>query len=245
MAPFLIAFSESGQTEVYLFGICLVFFLLTVLFFFQKKKAQEWKAEQLRKQIAEDFHDELGSRLTIISMYSELIKREMKEDNPMAKHYLDKIIYASNGLYLAMKDMLWALDPAQDKLDNLLLKIKDFAEELFEDSETSFSMNGIEPSFQEIYLPIEYKRHLLLLIKEGLHNILRHAYASEVSFQASVQNNLLTIVLKDNGNGFAPTDIQEGEGLKNMKSRAEKLNGTFQLSSSENGTLIQISCPLR
>lgn len=220
--------------------------LLTVsgLIWFQKEKSLRRKAQQLRKKIAEDFHDELGSRLTIISMYSELIQREVPQDDELARHYLNKISQASNGLYVAMKDMLWTLDPTQDSLDDLLIKIKDFGEELFEDSKTDFSMNGIDRHASQITLPLEYKRHLLLLLKEGLHNAFRHAGAQRVTLQARTEKNILTIRLSDDGKGFDPAGITEGEGLKNMKHRARKIGARFQLTSSGDGTTLTIQCPV-
>lgn len=243
---FLIVINETSWRELYLLSLPVFFCLLVVsgLIWYQKEKSLHRKAQQLRKKIAEDFHDELGSRLTIISMYSELIQREAPQDNEQARHYMKKISQASNGLYLAMKDMLWTLDPSQDRLDDLLIKVKDFGEELFEDSNTDFSMNGIERHASQITLPLEYKRHLLLLLKEGLHNAFRHADAKRVTLQAHTENSILTIRLSDDGKGFDSNGVTEGEGLKNMKNRARKIHARFQLSSSWAGTTLTIQCPM-
>ena len=243
---FLIVLSETDWGKLYFLGLPLLLCLLIVsgLIWYQKEKSLRRKAQQLRKRIAEDFHDELGSRLTIISMYSELILREVPQDNELARHYLKKISQASNGLYQAMKDMLWTLDPSQDSLDDLLIKIKDFGEDLFEDSDTDFSMNGIERQASQIMLSLEHKRHLLLLLKEGLHNAFRHAGARRVTFHAHTDHNTLTIRLSDDGQGFDPAGVAEGEGLKNMKHRARKIGARFQLSSSGDGTTLTIQCPV-
>ena len=242
----MIVLSETDWGELYLLSLPLFLCLLIVsgLIWYQKEKSLRRKGQQLRKRIAEDFHDELGSRLTIISMYSELIQREVPQESELARHYLIKISQASNGLYLAMKDMLWTLDPSQDSLDDLLIKIKDFGEELFEDSDTDFSMEGIERQASQITLPLEYKRHLLLMLKEGLHNAFRHAGAKRVTLMAHTENNILNIRLSDDGMGFDPTNVPEGEGLKNMKHRARKIQARFQLSSSGTGTTLTIKCPV-
>ncbi len=242
--PLLIAFSDPNGAGLYLLGISLVFLLLSGAIWYQKKISLKRRAEVLRKQIAEDFHDELGSKLSVISMYSELVRREVPQDNELAKHYLNKIVNASNGLYLAMKDMLWTLDPAQDSLDDLLIKIKDFAEELFEDTGIDFSMEGIQNGVVGVELPLEYKRHLLLLLKEGLNNILRHAEADSADLQVQFKHNTLYLRLSDNGKGFDGKTTQQGEGLKNMRSRAEKIKGAFRISSSEKGTVLQVECPI-
>lgn len=225
-------------------GLPVFLLIASGLIWYQKEKSLQRKAQRLRKRIAEDFHDELGSRLTIISMYSELIQREVPQDAELARHYLEKISQASNGLYLAMKDMLWTLDPSQDSLDDLLIKIKDFGEELFEDSDTDFSMDGIERDASQITLSLEYKRHLLLLLKEGLHNAFRHAGAGRVTLKAKTENSILTIWLSDDGKGFDPTGVTEGEGLKNMKNRARKIRAQFQLNSSGAGTTLTVQCPV-
>ena len=91
---------------------------------------------------------------------------------------------------------------------------------------------------------MQYKRHVLLMCKEALHNSLRHAKPTHVSLQMSYQRELLKLEIKDDGNGFDLDQIERGEGITNMETRARRISGTFNISSNGTGTCITITCPL-
>ncbi|MEM9917587.1 MAG: two-component regulator propeller domain-containing protein [Bacteroidota bacterium] len=201
--------------------------------------------EAVRQLAAQDFHDELGSKLSIISLYSELGKKGYQKGDQQTPLYLEKVTQTSNSLYDSMKDLLWSLNPNKDSLRDLFIHLKDFGEELFTHSDIEFQstgMNGL--SIASTVLPMNYKRHLLLIGKEAMNNCLRHAKCRQVRLQMHYNNKKLVLQIEDDGQGFDLEREKLGDGLHNMQSRARKVNGSLTIKSSEAGTLVQLNCPI-
>jgi signal transduction histidine kinase len=78
---------------------------------------------------------------------------------------------------------------------------------------------------------VDWKRHLILIFKEAMNNILRHSDSKNVNLEISVNNNEVLVFLSDDGNGFDTGKSFEGNGLKNMKHRAEKIDGYLEIDS--------------
>ncbi len=204
-----------------------------------KKRLEQDVSREIRQQIAHDFHDELGSKLSIISMYAELTSQQLDRDPQTARAYLYKISLHSGRLYETVKDMLWALNPEPDNSQDLLLRLKDFGEELFADSPIQFSVKS-SGNLPQLRLSLDQKRHLLLLFKEAMHNALKHSGAKLVLLEAAVIGHEVVFSLKDDGKGFDLTKAYEGEGLKSMKNRAGKMGGTLHLQSSATGSSLEV-----
>ncbi len=198
--------------------------------------------ERVRKSAAQDFHDELGSKLTIISMFTELTKSKLNGNYEAVAPYLDKVSDTAGSLYHSMKDLIWALNPEQDTLQDLFLQLKDFGDELFDQTGVVFQSLGIEQDIQEQVIPMECKRHVLLIFKELMNNSLKHSDCTEVRLSILNEKDGLKISLKDNGSGFNPSDEYDGDGLKNIYSRADKIDGKISVCSNNRGTEVILAC---
>lgn len=211
---------------------------------YKSKMRRIAEIERIRKSAAEDFHDELGSKLSIISMYGELTKKQMHASDAESSRYLTKVIDTSNTLYGSMKDLIWTLNPEQDTLSDLYLQLKDFGEDLFMDTGIIFQANGILLEQNELRLPMHYKRHILLIFKEAMNNALRHANCSLVILKMSNYKEHLQIEFFDDGIGFDHTKESSGDGIQNMKNRANKIQGDLSIIPDKSGTTIQLSCSI-
>lgn len=194
--------------------------------------------DKVRKSISEDFHDELGSKLSIISMYSEFTKHELGKPNSMAAAYLDKVNDTAARLYENTRDLIWALNPQNDTLYDLYLQLKDFGEELFQDADIDFHASGITESLKNKDLPMRYKRHLLLIFKEAMHNALKHSGCKNIWFNIEDKDQKMVFMIQDDGTGFDTSQGYKGDGLKNMDQRAKQINGNLQFISKKEGTRI-------
>ncbi|KAA3630667.1 MAG: hypothetical protein DWQ02_17660 [Bacteroidetes bacterium] len=194
--------------------------------------------DKVRKNISEDFHDELGSKLSIISMYSEFTKHELGQPESNAATYLDKVIDTSSRLYENTRDLIWALNPQNDTLYDLYLQLKDFGEELFQDANIDFHSSGISENLKNKDLPMRYKRHLLLIFKEGMHNALKHSGCKNIWLSIDEKDQHLVFMLQDDGTGFNTGEAYKGDGLKNMVQRAKQINGELHFISKKEGTRI-------
>ena len=77
-------------------------------------------------------------------------------------------------------------------------------------------------------------------IQEAVNNSIKYANASVISINAKQVVNQLKIIIQDNGIGFDAVKIEKGNGLQNMQKRIEEIGGEFHLSSSNEGTRIEI-----
>ncbi|HKI78915.1 MAG TPA: two-component regulator propeller domain-containing protein [Ignavibacteriaceae bacterium] len=200
------------------------------------EKAREEESEKVRKQTSVDFHDELGHRLTRISLLTEIAKRKIGHDDSIIP-LLKKISENSIQLYEGTKDFIWAIDPQNDSLYELLVRLKDFGDEIFNDSNIDFLVKGISSELEKTELSTDMKRHLTLIFKEAMHNSLKHSHSKKVMLESKIVGDEVEIVLEDDGNGFDGSISSNGHGLKNMAKRAEKINGSLKITSSPgNGT---------
>lgn len=204
------------------------------------KKAREQENVNVRKKAADDFHDELGHRLTKISLYSEIIKRNTKDLPPNLMNYLDKIGETSSTLSFGVRDFIWTLDPEKDTLYDVIIRLKDFGDDIFDKTGIAFRVKGIEKEFDTIKLSMDWRRHLTLIFKEAMNNILKYANCSNVTLTVELNNKTIHMTVEDDGKGFNLDKIKKGRGLKSMKIRAQNLKGSINVSSNyDNGTIVE------
>ena len=235
-------------SKFYLFLISFVGLLFWCIYHvrykFKLQKIADF--ERIRKSAAEDFHDELGSKLSIISLYGELTKQQLKSQNPKAQLYLNKVIDNSNSLYSSMKDLLWTLNPDEDSIHDLFIQLQTFGEELFYHSGIEFNTYQCPDELNTNLLPMNHKRHILLVFKEAMNNALKHAHCEQADLRLMADKHNFSIEFIDNGIGFDPTRNGIGEGLRNMKTRAQKISGRLLVEPllQGTGTRIKLICPL-
>lgn len=200
---------------------------------------------KIRQQTAEDFHDDLGNKLTRISVLSDILDTKLKGEEDQ-QNLVKQIKLNVDALYKGTKDILWALDPKTDNLYEVMLHIKDFGRDLFEDTAITFMFDDIEAEFGKNKLPMEYCRNLTMICKELLNNVLKHAHASEVQmYMTLVEGNLVNIVIADNGRGFNTARSYNGRGLNNINKRMVRITGSIAFTSKENlGTSVKLQFTL-
>jgi ligand-binding sensor domain-containing protein/signal transduction histidine kinase len=201
---------------------------------------------KIRQQTAEDFHDDLGNKLTRISVLSDILDTKVK-GNDDQQNLVKQIKLNVDALYKGTKDILWALDPKTDNLHEVMLHIKDFGRELFEDTAITFLFDDINPGFNKVKLPMEYCRNLTMICKELLNNVLKHAQASMVQMSTTlIDGGVVNIVIVDNGKGFDTAKSHNGRGLNNIDKRIVRINGSIAFTSVVNsgtGITLQFTLP--
>lgn len=209
------------------------------------EKVKLTENERVRKLAAEDLHDEFGNRLTRISLLTELIKTRLNGNATEVTHLLTKISDNASQLYQGTKDFIWAINPENDSLYEAAIRLKDFGDDLFDKTPVTFEVSGITDALRLVTLPMGDSRHFILLFKEAMSNILKHAQARHVQLTFQEQAAQITVQLTDNGKGFDQLQATGGNGLMNMQSRARKLSGSLQIASNvETGTQIQLKLPV-
>lgn len=195
-----------------------------------------------RRQTAEDFHDDLGNKLTRISILTDILNTKLNGSHQEERHLISQIKENASSLYRGTKDILWALDPKSDNLFEILCHISEFGMELFQDTAIDFNYQGIDEPLSQIKFPMEYSRNISMIFKESLNNILRHAEATHVSLRVVTLERSVEVCLKDDGKGFNPRQVQKHSGLNNISVRAKRIGADLNIDSLEgNGTIISLS----
>ena len=225
-------------------GILLQSFITSRFRRRQKLRAKLRAEEQakIRMRTAEDFHDEIGNKLTRINVLTNVLKSKVTP-SPDVTRILGQIEENTSQLYGGTRDILWSLKPSNDSLYEILLRVHDFGGELFQDTEVHFTVTGIEERFRNYKLPMDLSRNLIMIFKEALNNILKYANAKNVTLQVTMKRReVLQLILKDDGIGFDTKLIKKGNGINNMLVRAERINGKLYIDSrSGKGTIISMT----
>lgn len=195
--------------------------------------------ENERLRMAKDIHDELGSGLSKITFLSEVKYNASSK----AENKLEAISETSRGLVDNMRDMIWALNPENSTLDNLIVRIREYCADYLEDFPVE--LNSFYPeSIPSLHILKDSQRHIFLTVKEALNNVVKHSGSDKVHINVSIEQDLI-IKISDNGRGFNPSQNSHGNGLKNMKHRIEKSGGSFSIYGQEaNGCSVIITIPL-
>jgi signal transduction histidine kinase/ligand-binding sensor domain-containing protein len=198
--------------------------------------------EKERTRIATDMHDDLGAGLSRIKFLSETIGIKKQQHEPIEED-VSKIREYSHEMIDKMGEIVWALNEKNDTLSDLLSYTRAYTVEYL-------SQNGIAcqaevpDNIPTFFVSGEFRRNVFLTIKEALHNVVKHSQATEVKLNILV-NHHLSIRLKDNGAGFDTKDIRPfSNGLTNMEARVKEIGGKIEITN-KNGTLINLSIPLK
>ena len=219
--------------------ILLIFGIAAYLFFLYDFR-NKLKMQYVRNQIASDLHDEVGSNLNSIAIFIEVLKKKVKKESPELLNILDKISTNSEETVSLMRDTVWSINPDNDSPDKLFDRMKSHGYEVL-------TIKNIHYTFQnnisdvKLSLTMEQRRHLYLIYKEAINNILKHAKASKVALNIWKENNKIHIKIEDNGLGFNKEAVFEGNGLKNFQNRGLN-NGIKVIVNSvlKEGTTVEI-----
>lgn len=197
--------------------------------------------ERLRLKIAADLHDEIGTRLTEISLLSDMVYHVEVDNTKSFKDSVRNIGGIARSLIESMSDIVWLINPKRDSLYELFLKLKDNYEELLSYKEIYLYINNLN-FLEKIRLPMEYRKNVYLIFKEAMNNSIRHSSCTEISINTETSGKLLTITMYDNGKGFDITKKSLGNGTENMRTRAEAIGGSLRIQSKvDEGTMIKFT----
>jgi ligand-binding sensor domain-containing protein/signal transduction histidine kinase len=210
--------------------------------FYRRRLTSLLEVERLRTRIATDLHDDIGSSLSQIALLSEVARRQPAGVD--SAEPLTGIADLSRELVDSMSDIVWAIDPEQDRIGDLAHRMHRFAADLFthEGRELRLDMPG---DGQDFPIGADVRRQFFLIFKESLHNALRHSGCTRVDVQFRSDAGLLTLRIADNGRGFDMSSASRGHGLASMRARAVELGGDLSLNSTVGqGTTVQLRVPV-
>jgi signal transduction histidine kinase/ligand-binding sensor domain-containing protein len=198
--------------------------------------------ERLRRQIATDLHDDVGSGLTEIALLSEVARRDAGE----ASHArLATVAGLARSLRESMSDIVWAVDPRRDRLADLVDRMRQVAFNMAEADgiRVDFAVPPAE-ELGRLELTPDRKRHLLLAFKEAMNNVVRHSGGRSAKVSLEIRGGRLVLVVADDGRGFEPGKPSAGLGLRSLERRAAEIGGTLDIRSTPgSGTALRLEIP--
>ncbi|WP_276370256.1 sensor histidine kinase [Chryseolinea sp. H1M3-3] len=254
-APFYQTTSFIVATIILLAGIFTLIFYLRVKQRIERamvlERIRQREQEAVRKEIARDFHDEMGNQLTRIINYISLLKLNGQghvnghvNGNGNGKSNAElytKVEDSAKYLYSGTRDFIWSIDPVNDELSKLFLHIRDFGEKLFEEKNISFrAFNEIK---DPVKLPYGFCRQANLIFKEVMTNAFKYSQALNVTLSLKRDDaDGFEMSFEDDGIGFYTGEIQKSNGLQNIRERADRINAYLRIQSEKNcGTKIFLS----
>lgn len=202
----------------------------------QLEKQQAIEAE--RNRISKDMHDEIGSGLTRIALMTELMNTQKQLDEK-TKQSVNEIAGSTRQLVESMSEIIWTLNPHNDKLEDLLAYLREQTRHYFEplniDYEISFPVN-----IPDVRLNNEQRRNLFLVTKEALNNALKHSGATRIELFADTADHKIKFSVMDNGKGMSDKTKRAGaNGLINMRQRMKDIKGEIEwISQNSSGTKV-------
>ena len=205
-----------------------------------------------RDRISADLHDDLGSTLSSISIYSEAIKNKLKQNEPeKVVELIDKIGDNARESITNLSDIVWSINPMNDSGELVFNRMESFATSILASKNICLDFK-----YEEVFLKkefsMEFRQNLFLIFKEAINNIAKYSEATLVTVTILHRNSELELKIHDNGLGFRIEDSNNkggngkigGNGLRNMKLRATQLKGQLLLKSGPSGTSIELIVPL-
>lgn len=210
----------------------------------ERQRAERDRAiEQERSRIARDLHDDLGSRLTAINMLA-MPNPGAALDLQASHERLHLISNRARTMVTTLDGLVWTVNPKNDTLAAMAEYLGSFAEELLAMTDIRCQVD-IPSAFPPCTIPAQVRHNVLLAVREGLSNAVRHGRPHEVGLRLSISNAGLTVEIRDDGVGFDPARVKEGNGLGNLQERMRRIGGACGIQSAPgNGTTITLSLPL-
>ncbi len=206
--------------------------------------------EKERARIARDIHDDLGARLTQIKLLSELAENR-SQDRAAVEAHARRIALIARETTRSMDEIVWAMDPRNDTLDSLTSYLCKFAQDYLGVAGIRCRLDA-PAQWPELNLPTDRRHNLFLAFKEALHNVVKHAAASEVRIRFDFDGRELAITVDDDGHGVRGTRSNRpgaaggnGNGLKNMRHRMAEIGGRFIIENrAGHGARVEIALEL-
>jgi signal transduction histidine kinase len=197
--------------------------------------------ERVRTRIASDLHDDIGSTLSQIAILGEVARARIGSIESALDEPLSRIGRLSRESVDSMSDIVWAIDPHKDRMQNLAQRMRRLASEVLEARNIEFSFEAHE---DRLSLGAEIRREVFLAFKEALNNVVRHSECRRVEIALRLEGPWLVLMVHDDGKGFDATGDVQGNGLRNLRRRAAALGGSMDLVST-GGTRITLRIPCR
>ena len=201
------------------------------------------RLQHIRMRISRDLHDDIGSTLSSINMISSMALK--KQNGQLKSNEQLKTISSASGMAMElMNDIVWSVNPENDKMEMVLSRMRQYASAILEAAGINFTLE-MDEACERISIPIEKRKDFYLIFKEAVNNLAKYSQGTHASIRVNCKNRLMHLEVSDNGKGITDAATSGGNGLKNMKARSVALKGSLNIISAPGqGTTVELKFPL-
>lgn len=235
---------EPPYWKTWWFYLLSIVVISSVLYaFYRFRINQLLKLQQIRMRISRDLHDDIGSTLSSINMISSMATQTVPEGKK-ASDLFQTISSASRQAMELMSDIVWSINPKNDRMEMIMIQMRQYASEILEAAQIAFSLE-MDEACHHLSLSIEDRKDFFLIFKEAINNVAKYSKAKNAAIRIQFKNLILTLQVTDDGIGFDPEGKFPGNGLKNIKARAAQLKGSIAITSKgSEGTTLLLRIPV-
>jgi len=185
------------------------------------------RVQRIRNDIAGDLHDEISATLSSISFFAKAI--ESRKTTGDKTRFVQLIAESAGEAKEKISDIVWAINPDHDDWKSFLSRCRRYTSDLLESSKITYTLNI------DLDIPgkmdMRLRQHLWLIYKEMIINAVRHSKGTHVHVVIRHSGGRLTMIVQDNGNGMDQKADTGGNGLRNIRRRAELIKGEAVLDT--------------
>lgn len=234
------------------YGLCAIAAALIIYAIYRYRIDALLKQQAIRNKIAQDLHDNVGSTLSSISVYSQVAKiyHDQERQNEL-QQTLEKISDTSGEMISEMNDIVWAINPRHDNMETILQRMESFARPLLAAKSIAFHFE-VESSIKHLNLEMTRRKNFYLIFKEAVNNALKYSGCENLWVSICLKHHQLELAVTDDGIGFDREKVRKqssqsmsGNGMRNMEIRAAEMKGAWVVISGEGkGTTVQLKFPI-
>ncbi|WP_456462058.1 ATP-binding protein [Reichenbachiella sp.] len=207
------------------FKILLLLLVAGLVYWVQRYRMIQIKKQQtIRKEIANDLHDDIGSTLNSLKIFAHLAQSDTNN-----KSHIEQIEESISEATVGLRDMIWVLEDEQDSVYEIMERIKKFASPICMAHDIEFV--GTVNATSEKPIPKKIKRNIFLVAKECINNSVKYAECSRIEVVLAYSKSKLQLTIEDNGKGFDCDEITKGKGLDSMEYRANQVEFNCDIQS--------------
>ncbi len=225
------------------YTLCVLFACSIIYLIYRIRIQQILKVYKLRSSIAKDLHDDVGSALSSIALLSNISEEAKAKAKLKPEEIFSRIGDTSKRMIDLMDDIVWSVNPDNDRFSNMLVRMREYAVEMLEAKNITFSFH-IAKEIDELPIPMEIRKDYFLIFKEAVNNLAKYSGCSNAGISIEKRNKNIITIITDDGRGFDARIINSGNGLKNMQERAAAIKAKLDIKTAEGkGTSITLSMP--
>ena len=208
---------------------------------FRYRLKQKLNLLEMRNRISQDLHDEIGASMSGINLLSQIASEKLENNKAgEAAEYLGKVKNYTQDVIEKLSDMVWIFNPQNDNIERLLLRLKSFSIPVA--LSKNIQMHFVTGKESEITnLSIRQRKAIYLISKEAFNNSFKYSGCSNIYYSLSARGSKWLLRIQDDGKGFSESSAVEGNGIKNMRARAEEVKAAIKIDAEPGkGTTIEL-----